>query len=1050
MEQGYNWTDIWSGRFRGDYNGDGCSDVIFKFRSREDSQNLNVYPHAQRYSIHYGSPEGISLEPDMVIPGNDSVAYMISHMNMRFNDDEYTDLVTVWQHKRENLTDPAYFDLRVYYGSPDGLSNEPGYNNTSQMGWYSRTYPMDINKDGLDDFVTVRSDNIYKPLPPYTEPRINLTVSVHFNKGSYFEMEPDVEHTVYNISGSYTFQVSPGDFDGDGIGDLAIGTGGFVIGSVSYYGHLMIFFGSGLSLLKDPVILEEGPRLYADYKAYEFLAWMGWSGQERPDDALFILDPTGANVVLRWQLDQNGSSWTVETGNDYVTLTSKEEDLLTDTMGRPIWLRFKVIFDWDWPHEDLCDVRIEFRNGTGPAKSFERKGMFSVENDLEFVGDLSVIGEYQGVLEQNQWVAGGEFLSGGGPKVVYEGTTDIYPPAGTCDVVFLDDDGDSSRDTLDTDGNYEISISADDVTDITETLTLTLDGLPGAAQLVRELNFRVRVDADASRLQGQIPDSDFWISTNKVVIAIVANDTGTSGVDMTTFEYSYYDGVGLKDWRQTNLQISRDADLIEGVSTLTLPEGPDHWVRWRVKDLVGNGYTYTDMIPIRVDTRNLTFSNPFPYEEVWHNVTPVSCGVTLMDLRGSGVDVSTIGYRVSPRNFTHYGIWVQWDPYGEDSQLIEALVDLQMEEGPFNYIQWRASDVAGNGLVVSPHYRVQVDTQPVTYTGFWPTEIQNKTELYVGVSVRKGPFSSDVDIDTCMYRYRSGTGPWSRWMAADVDAIFEGSIYNIEAQIDGLIDGNENYVQFQVYDIARNGPALSPEFQVVVDLSGPKFELIIPDENAIQASTLVEIHMRISDTLVGVDPDMVFIRYTLATEGSYGKWHQLTVEPSGNSFEGTFQISFEIGDNNMIQFKGVDLLGNVAVSDPHRIWVNRPPVAVILTPAAGANQSTDEPIILIAKGSEDPDGQQITYEWYLDGTLISNEEETSIPGPMEPGVHEIELVVIDTMDAEDSTTIRLLIFEEDLPETPDQLSSTYWILIIIVFVIVIISTVIYLWTRDIK
>ncbi|NIW87609.1 MAG: hypothetical protein GWN12_02215, partial [Thermoplasmata archaeon] len=236
-------------------------------------------------------------------------------------------------------------------------------------------------------------------------------------------------------------------------------------------------------------------------------------------------------------------------------------------------------------------------------------------------------------------MAEGEVLEASGLKVVYEGTDNVHPPAGTCLVVLRDNDSDSSVQGNSPDGVVELSILADDETDLEEKLTVELQDLPGTARAISNRSFSIRVDADPPRLEDPIPDSDDWHSSFNVIAGIVANDTGTSGIDVSTLDYSYLGPAGVTEWTQEDLSIAVDGPKVEAMTVLSLPDGVGYWVRWRVKDMVGNPYTISDRTSIRVDTRNVSFANPYPRANEWQNTSDVACGVTIRDLDGSGIDV---------------------------------------------------------------------------------------------------------------------------------------------------------------------------------------------------------------------------------------------------------------------------------------------------------------------------------------------------------------------------------------------------------------------------
>jgi hypothetical protein len=414
------------------------------------------------------------------------------------------------------------------------------------------------------------------------------------------------------------------------------------------------------------------------------------------------------------------------------------------------------------------------------------------------------------------------------------------------------------------------------------------------------------------------------------------------------------------------------------------------------------------------------------------------------------VDVSTVQYRVSKRNVTNYGPWSSWDATVEDAQLIEARVDLTFAEGPYNLVQWRALDVAGNGPVVSSHYRVMVDTTSVSYGRFWPTDTINYTNVWASVLVNKEVQGSGVDPGSARYRFRVGTGTYSSWMDADCRFNEMYSRYRLSCELQGLQDGPDNYVQFQVYDRAGNGPILSPEYTISVDTTGPTFIIETPVEGEVLRNSEVLFRVVIADSYSSVVPGAFEMRFSTAGPENMRDWQVLSTSEDNGTYSSTFQLALDMGDANLVQFRCVDSLGNVATSEPVQIHVNRPPVAAVRRPVADTNHSADEPLTLDAGDSMDPDGQTILFEWYIDHMLVSREKVATIDGPFEDGSHLVKLVVKDPLDATDEITLLVTFEEPDGPEAPEAKAFPVgWILLsIIVLVLAAVSLLQWLRRRE--
>ena len=1049
----------------GDINDDGYEDIII---------HATRYPGPYWLYYYLGSEEGIANEPDgSLIVEFDDIHHVSSelHPPMDVNGDGIDDvIVEMMRFERMHIGQEEYIEyhpeLHVYFGSKNGPRERLNWFVqlinwnvcTSERRRYART--MDLNSDGYSDYITYHSEASGYDLNPdgsrltYVKLFIDVWLS---DRGSL--SGPTWSFKTSRIPGFTTSLPEVVDFDGDGIPDLSVGIVGrryLTRGQGSDYS--IDTPGSGVLIINGSELLErcayvrfqEGPRVYAGLRAYDFWVRAGPRDSSTfPEELRLILDQGRANVILSWNLDQLPRE--ESDPEDYVRFMSRPGDIEDDPVGSGCWYIFKIYFNWTWPHEDPCDVVLETIGIDGAMRSHRVKSLFSVENDLEMVGELIAEGEHQGRLAQGDWVRACELVTLSGPMVVYEGTRNLHPPAGVCEVVVFDNDGEYVKSPSPSEERISLSIRSDERTDINETLTLSLQDLPGAAKAINPQVFELKVDGDSPKFWNAIPDGDDWMGTNRVMVAITADDTGTSGVNASSLEYSYSvrGTIGYGLWTRAYLLTTPSGPTIDALSHLDLPDGDDYYIRWRVKDLAGNGYALSDHLRIRVDTQNVSFTDPIPAEGEWQNETLVECGVTITDLEGSGIDVSTVQYRVSHRNLTNYGGWTAWTGQLTDSRVVEARVNAQFGEGPLNHIQWRAMDLAGNGYTASPHYRVQVDTAPLSFHDFAPLEVQASADVNSSIMVDDTPTGSGIDLSRVFYRYRTGARGYGQWIPAVIQlaSLLESDGPNpivvilhwkgtAVANLTGLEDGWANLIQFKAFDKAGNGPSLSQEFRIGVDTKGPKFLEIQPEEGVVQPWPEVAVTVTIADHMSGLDRERVKYKYGTSGESSVGAWNGLPVFEVEGGFQGTVAIALARGRSNFVQFRCFDLVGNGNVSEAVNIWVNMLPVGNIHSPRRGSTLFLDRPLTLSGEGSVDPDGDDLEFMWYIDGesTPIAQGKEEEVR--LSKGSHTIVLVVSDPYGAEDRVSV-----EVDVREPRVELPwSNSW-LVLILLVIIVVSIV---------
>jgi hypothetical protein len=251
------------------------------------------------------------------------------------------------------------------------------------------------------------------------------------------------------------------------------------------------------------------------------------------------------------------------------------------------------------------------------------------------------------------------------------------------------------------------------------------------------------------------PGPGSWVNTNTVNYELTLFDRGGSGIRGSTVEYSlsYDGGVSFSSWEPTNLR--RDSDQLTVKLFLNFREGADNFVKWRVKDVSGNGYVESSPFQVKVDTVPLTYKTPSPIEPVDDNY--VECAITLTDGKGSGVDARTIQYSISHNGVSNYGPWETLDLSGSYSDIEVSTPPIFFERDTVNYIRWRAMDLAGNGYTYSPDIPIRVMKEKINSD---PVPIITSPVESVGYTVAQkitfdGSTSLDPDGDGMRYLWYS-------------------------------------------------------------------------------------------------------------------------------------------------------------------------------------------------------------------------------------------------------------------------------------------------------
>jgi hypothetical protein len=238
------------------------------------------------------------------------------------------------------------------------------------------------------------------------------------------------------------------------------------------------------------------------------------------------------------------------------------------------------------------------------------------------------------------------------------------------------------------------------------------------------------IDFNTPKIINYTPTFDIWQNDRAIACKLTikdVNETGQmgSGVDTNHVQYSYstsgpenfgtwaYIDYLTEDFVTENFE---QITIYEAVVNLNFKEGEDNYIRWRLKDLAGNGYVETGNLQIKVDTNEVIFADGKPAPDKWVTVEPedgemrIDYSITLKDM-SSGVDAESIEYCYSNSGAEEYGEWTSAGKT-KNSAEIECTVNIPVKEGENNYIKWRAKDIAGNGYTESEDMRIRINTVP--------------------------------------------------------------------------------------------------------------------------------------------------------------------------------------------------------------------------------------------------------------------------------------------------------------------------------------------------
>jgi hypothetical protein len=237
-----------------------------------------------------------------------------------------------------------------------------------------------------------------------------------------------------------------------------------------------------------------------------------------------------------------------------------------------------------------------------------------------------------------------------------------------------------------------------------------------------------------------IPEN-VWIKTLTPDITIWVKDDLSKGEESATMVWAESIEYSVSTNGTENFREWISADVLDNEYSIlvkikpTFEEGMDNWIKFRAKDVAGNGPVESKMYRLWIDVTEVAFSDVFPTQNVWHKLNDVikkEVTATLTDST-SGVDVSQIWYRIAiskdedgnpiwKTGIDQTGNWVGYSVRpsdkvnGDDSQILVHFKYTEFLEGEDNIIQFRTNDRAVNGRTegwtVSPFYSLKINTKP--------------------------------------------------------------------------------------------------------------------------------------------------------------------------------------------------------------------------------------------------------------------------------------------------------------------------------------------------
>ncbi len=657
---------------------------------------------------------------------------------------------------------------------------------------------------------------------------------------------------------------------------------------------------------------------------------------------LVTVDPGGANVAFRWT--QSTDSMVLEHGaTEHASFPLNWHLTSKDILNRTWSISAEMAFRWSFPTDGPVDILVVVRDDHTRVHDFLFEEVLEVRTDLELSGPVTIVGDVQGPLAPGSWVRGGENISVTVPPVTYMGSSDVHPPPGTVTLTLRWDDMETARSVQAPGKDWMANWTVPMLARATVGMTVIAVDLPAGAGAPRPVVVTLEIDGRAPSWLSMWPPMDSWLLDRTVAAWGDVTDKDGAGPDPFSVEFQLYDiGSGSwGDWMSSSILDGQgEGGSTRALTNLYLDEGASHAIRWRARDLVGNGPAVSTPSVFGIDL------NPAIVEPEalvgWSVSEKVNVSCVVKDPVGeggsSGVDPASVELSVL---LSGSGGWSDWTPAGalvsmDGSHHYIAYADVDINDGGDNYIRWRARDLAGNPLTVSAPSVLRADTMLPVLLDRWPKgETFEREDDARTVATFSDGAGSGVDADRVEYCLSLGAeDAFTDWLLANASSTSD--MVRVEVEVEG-VHGHDNWVRWRVWDEAGNGPVEFGPFRLRMNLP-PTAVIASPlDGSRHYADEIVRLSSE--GSWDPDDEDLLSFEWWSDVDGHLGSGQGVGAALSSGEHTITLKVDDGLGGDHIVEaVVDVRVIERTEVKEPMSIWLLLLLVIVLASVVAVARQ----------------------------------------------------------------------------------------------------------------
>ena len=329
----------------------------------------------------------------------------------------------------------------------------------------------------------------------------------------------------------------------------------------------------------------------------------------------------------------------------------------------------------------------------------------------------------------------------------------------------------------------------------------------------------ILVDLTQPVFRNLTPESGSWHNKTDIECSVEILDGNGSGIDGRSVEYAVSMGGALSFdmWMPAWLATSGQS-LVPTVKHV-FTEGEENFLKWRAKDVSGNGYMESPPVNLKVDITPVKFSSELVQWKEWYDDGGITSKILVSDT-GSGVDLDSLQARISVSGPGGFGEWMDIERENITEMgggEYEISVTFAYGEGKGNYLTFRGTDLVRNPLASSDKFNFKVDTTEAYFADFAPDNETYSGERLVECFVSILDDGSGVDPDSVEYSVSTNGGeggdfgPWKKPLN-----VVSGNPTQVLLEVE-FKWGRENYISWKADDNVGTGDNISRPYNIWVN-----------------------------------------------------------------------------------------------------------------------------------------------------------------------------------------------------------------------------------------